>query len=109
VAWTEQRRGGAVVLVQDTPRRARRESYRDVALKLGWNAQALERRCAGTLVQLSPTWGKRAYPILVLTMLIAIVFAVFIKVPTYSSGTAVIVFEGSTAVTASASGTVDKV
>jgi multidrug resistance efflux pump len=63
----------------------------------------------GTLVQLSPTWVKRAYPILVVTMLIAIVFAVFIKVPTYSSGTAVIVFEGSTAVTASASGTVDKV
>src|SRR6185369_43122 len=63
----------------------------------------------GTLVQLSPTWVKRAYPILVATMLIAILFAVFVKVPTYSSGTAVVVFEGSTSVTSSATGTVEKV
>jgi len=63
----------------------------------------------GTLVQLSPTWVKRAYPLLVLTMIAAVVFAVFVKVPTYSTGTAVIVFEGSTSVTASAGGTVDKV
>ncbi|HEU4732161.1 MAG TPA: biotin/lipoyl-binding protein, partial [Kofleriaceae bacterium] len=63
----------------------------------------------GTLVQLSPTWVKRAYPILVVTMLAAIVFAVFIKVPTYSTGSAVIVFEGSTSVTAPLGGTVDKV
>ncbi|HET7503780.1 MAG TPA: biotin/lipoyl-binding protein [Kofleriaceae bacterium] len=63
----------------------------------------------GTLVQLSPNWVKRAYPILVVTMLAAIVFAVFIKVPTYSTGTAVVLFEGSTSVTASLGGTVDKV
>lgn len=63
----------------------------------------------GTLVQLSPTWVKRAYPLLVLSMLGAIVFAIFVKVSTYSTGTAVIVFEGSTSVTASAGGTVDKV
>jgi multidrug resistance efflux pump len=63
----------------------------------------------GTLVQLSPTWVKRAYPLLVITMLVAIGFAIFVKVPTYSSGTAVIVFEGSTSITASAGGTVDKV
>jgi multidrug resistance efflux pump len=63
----------------------------------------------GTLVQLSPTWVKRAYPILVVTMLIAILFAVFVKVPTYSSGTAVVMFEGSTSVTSSATGTVEKV
>jgi membrane fusion protein (multidrug efflux system) len=63
----------------------------------------------GTLVQLSPDWVKRAYPILVVAMVIAIGFAVFIRVPTYSSGTAVVVFEGSTSVTATASGTVEKV
>jgi multidrug resistance efflux pump len=63
----------------------------------------------GTLVHLSPAWVKRAYPLLLITMIIAIVFAVFVKVPTYSSGTAVIVFEGSTSVTATAGGTVDKV
>jgi multidrug resistance efflux pump len=63
----------------------------------------------GTLVHLSPTWVKRAYPLLVLIMLIAIVFAILVKVPTYSAGTAVIVFEGSTSVTATAGGTVQKV
>jgi multidrug resistance efflux pump len=63
----------------------------------------------GTLVQLSPTWVKRAYPLLLITMIAAIAFAVFIRVPTYSSGTAVIVFEGSMSVTASAGGTVEKV
>ncbi|HEY0483193.1 MAG TPA: HlyD family efflux transporter periplasmic adaptor subunit [Kofleriaceae bacterium] len=63
----------------------------------------------GQLVQLSPAWVKRAYPILVVALLAAIGFAVFVKVPTYSTGTAVVVFEGSTSVTATASGTVDKV
>ncbi|HEX2686138.1 MAG TPA: HlyD family efflux transporter periplasmic adaptor subunit [Kofleriaceae bacterium] len=63
----------------------------------------------GSLVQLSPAWVRRAYPILVAAMLIAIAFAVLVKVPTYSSGSAVIVFEGSTSVTATAGGTVDKV
>jgi multidrug resistance efflux pump len=63
----------------------------------------------GTLVQLSPTWVKRAYPLLVISMLVAIAFAIFVKVSTYSTGTAVIVFEGSTSVTATAGGTVEKV
>lgn len=63
----------------------------------------------GQLVQLSPAWVKRAYPVLIVTLLVAIGFAVFVKVPTYSSGTAVVIFEGSTSVTATASGTVDKV
>ncbi|TMQ16239.1 MAG: HlyD family efflux transporter periplasmic adaptor subunit [Deltaproteobacteria bacterium] len=63
----------------------------------------------GQLVQLSPAWVKRAYPLLIVTILIAIGFAIFVKVPTYSTGTAVVVFEGSTSVTATASGTVEKV
>jgi multidrug resistance efflux pump len=63
----------------------------------------------GTLVNLSPTWVKRAYPLLVISIIVASCFAIFVKVPTYSSGTAVIVFEGSTSVTATAGGTVDKV
>jgi len=63
----------------------------------------------GELVQLSPTWVKRAYPILVVAMLAAVGFAIFIRVPTYSTGTAVVMFEGSTSVTATASGTVDQV
>lgn len=63
----------------------------------------------GELVQLSPTWVRRAYPILVVAMLAAVGFAIFIRVPTYSTGTAVVMFEGSTSVTATASGTVDQV
>jgi biotin carboxyl carrier protein len=63
----------------------------------------------GQLIQLSPAWVKRAYPVLVITLLVACVFAVFVKVPTYSTGTAVVMFEGSTSVTATASGTVGRV
>jgi membrane fusion protein (multidrug efflux system) len=63
----------------------------------------------GELVQLSPGWVKRAYPLLVITIIAAAAFATFVKVPTYSTGTAVIMFEGSTSVTATMGGTVEKV
>jgi membrane fusion protein (multidrug efflux system) len=63
----------------------------------------------GVLVHLSPAWVKRAYPVLIVTLVAAVIFAVFVKVPTYSAGHAVILFEGSTSVTATAGGTVDKV
>lgn len=63
----------------------------------------------GQLVHLSPAWVKRAYPLLLVTILAAVLFAVFIRVPTYSTGTAVIMFEGSTSVTAALGGTVEKV
>ena len=63
----------------------------------------------GQLVQLTPGWVRRAYPMLVVAIAVAIGFAIFIRVPTYSTGTAVVVFEGSTSVTASIGGTVDKV
>jgi membrane fusion protein (multidrug efflux system) len=63
----------------------------------------------GVLVQLSPNWVKRAYPFLVFTIIVAVIFAVFIRVPTYSSGWAVIMFEGSTSVTATMGGLIEKV
>jgi biotin carboxyl carrier protein len=63
----------------------------------------------GQLVNLTPGWVRRAYPMLVAAILIAIGFAIFVKVPTYSTGTAVVVFEGSTSVTAPIAGTVEKV
>jgi biotin carboxyl carrier protein len=63
----------------------------------------------GVLVQLSPAWVKRAYPLLIITIVIASIFAVFVNVPTYSTGSAVIMFEGSTSVTSMVGGTVDKV
>jgi membrane fusion protein (multidrug efflux system) len=63
----------------------------------------------GQLIHLTPGWVRRAYPMLVLAILIALGFAIFVKVPTYSTGTAVVMFEGSTSVTATIGGTVDKV
>jgi membrane fusion protein (multidrug efflux system) len=63
----------------------------------------------GHLVNLTPGWVRRAYPMLVVTILIALGFAIFVRVPTYSTGTAVVMFEGSTSVTAPFGGTVDKV
>ncbi|HEY6172898.1 MAG TPA: HlyD family efflux transporter periplasmic adaptor subunit, partial [Kofleriaceae bacterium] len=63
----------------------------------------------GQLIQLSPAWVKRAYPLLIITLVVAATFAAFVKVPTYSTGTAVIMFEGSTSVTATAAGTVGRV
>jgi multidrug resistance efflux pump len=63
----------------------------------------------GQLIQLTPGWVRRAYPTLVVAILIALGFAIFIKVPTYATGSAVVVFEGSTSVTATIGGTVDKV
>jgi biotin carboxyl carrier protein len=63
----------------------------------------------GQLVNLTPGWVRRAYPILVVAILIALGFAILVKVPTYSTGTAVVVFEGSTSVTAAIAGTVEKV
>jgi biotin carboxyl carrier protein len=63
----------------------------------------------GQLVNLTPGWVRRAYPMLVLAILVALGFAIFVKVPTYSTGTAVVMFEGSISVTATIGGTVEKV
>lgn len=62
----------------------------------------------GSLVQLSPAWVKRAYPMLVGAIALAFVFALFITVPTYSTGMGLVVLEG-TSITAPAGGTVDQV
>jgi membrane fusion protein (multidrug efflux system) len=63
----------------------------------------------GHLVHLTPSWVRRAYPMLVIAILAGLGYAVFVRVPTYSTGTAVVVFEGSTSVTATIGGTVEKV
>jgi multidrug resistance efflux pump len=62
----------------------------------------------GAVTNLSPVWVKRAYPFLVLTMLVAITASIFITVPTYSTGMAVVIFDGAR-ITAPAAGTADKV
>jgi multidrug resistance efflux pump len=61
----------------------------------------------GHVVHLSPSWVRRAYPILVAAMVIGVVAAVVVTVPTYSTGTAVVIFDG-TPITAPIGGTVDQ-
>jgi multidrug resistance efflux pump len=77
-----------------------------------YRPEALEahrtRGTEGQPIHISPVWVRRAYPMLVITILVAIAFTVFIKVPTYSTGRGLVILDGST-VTAPAMGTVDKV
>lgn len=61
----------------------------------------------GVLVHLSPGWVRRTYPFLLAAIAIALVFTAFIKVPTYSTGQAVMVIDG-TPVTAGLSGNVSQ-
>lgn len=62
----------------------------------------------GQLTELSPGWVRRTYHVLCVLTVLAIVFASWVEVPTYSSGTGVVVFNG-TPVTTPMAGTVDKV
>jgi len=61
----------------------------------------------GQVVQLSPAWVRRTYPILIVTIIVALVAAILVTVPTYSTGTGVVVFNGTPA-TAPIGGTVDQ-
>lgn len=62
----------------------------------------------GVPVNLSPSWVKRTYPLLVATLLIAVFCSIFITVPTYSSGMGVVALQGTT-ITAPTAGTVEQV
>jgi hypothetical protein len=62
----------------------------------------------GVLAELSPKWSRRAYPLLVITMIAALVFGLLVKVPTYTSGPGVVIYPG-THVTAPAAGSVEDV
>ncbi len=77
-----------------------------------YRGEALEahrtRGSEGQLVNLSPGWVKRTYPLLVIALGIALVFSVFVKVPTYSSGQGVVVIDGLPVTTAQP-GTVEHV
>ncbi|MEJ7598768.1 MAG: HlyD family efflux transporter periplasmic adaptor subunit [Kofleriaceae bacterium] len=77
-----------------------------------YRGEALEahrtRGSEGSVTNLSPVWVRRTYPFLVVAMLIGIVAAIFITVPTYSTGMAVVIFDGAR-ITAPAAGTADKV
>jgi membrane fusion protein (multidrug efflux system) len=77
-----------------------------------YRGEALEahrsRGSEGVPVNLTPAWVKRTYPVLLLTLLTAIAIAVFMTVPTYSSGLGIVSLQG-TSVTAPAMGTVDQI
>lgn len=76
--------------------------YRPEALEAHRN-----RGTEGAPIHISPAWVRRAYPLIVLAVIVAALFTIFIKVPTYSTGRGVVVLDGTT-VTAPAMGTVDK-
>jgi multidrug efflux pump subunit AcrA (membrane-fusion protein) len=77
--------------------------YRPEALE-----QHRRRGQEGALTELSPGWIRATYRILVGGLVLAVVLAFVIHVPTYSEGTGVTVYPG-TPLTAPAPGTVDKV
>ena len=62
----------------------------------------------GAVAELSPRWVQRAYPMLIITILVASIFGYCVKIPTYSAGAAVVWFEG-TRVSAPVQGPVDKI
>lgn len=62
----------------------------------------------GVVAELSPKWTRRAYPFLLVTMLVAIIAGLVVRVPTYSSGFG-IVRRASTPVTSLAQGNVEAI
>jgi multidrug resistance efflux pump len=62
----------------------------------------------GSLVEISPRWVRRAYPVTVGLVVIALIAAGVARVPTWSAGAAVVTIEGLE-VTAPAQGTVDAI
>lgn len=76
------------------------EGQRDAAAdaKSIYNAEALasqrKRGHEGGLIHLSPRWVRIAYPAAVISVLVAIIFAIIAKVPTYSAGAGVITIAG---------------
>ncbi|MBV8757488.1 MAG: HlyD family efflux transporter periplasmic adaptor subunit [Deltaproteobacteria bacterium] len=62
----------------------------------------------GVVAELSPGWVRRTYYVLGTIMVIAVVFSVVIKVPTYSTGTGVVIYQG-TPVTSPSPGQVEKI
>lgn len=62
----------------------------------------------GVPVHLTPSWVRRTYPFLAIAIVIAVVASVFITVPTYSTGTGVVMFDGAH-IAAPAAGVIEKV
>lgn len=50
----------------------------------------------GVPIQLTPGWVRRTYPILAIAIAIGLVASILLKVPTYSTGTGIVVIPGAT-------------
>ncbi|HEY1814422.1 MAG TPA: HlyD family efflux transporter periplasmic adaptor subunit [Kofleriaceae bacterium] len=63
-----------------------------------YRPEALEhhrkRGTEGVAADLSPRWVRSAYPMLLISVVTAIAFAFFVKIPTYSTGQGIIEYEG---------------
>jgi multidrug resistance efflux pump len=96
------------LVVQHLQRRGEQESDK----KSLYRPEALEshrrRGHEGVVAELSPSWVRRTYWVLLVIIIAAIIFATFVKVPTYSSGTGIVQFDGEK-VTSSTPGTVAEV
>ncbi len=62
----------------------------------------------GVVAELSPRWIKRAYPMLAISMAVALLFGIIIRVPTYTTGFGLIHYAG-TPVTVQANGNIDAI
>jgi len=96
------------LVVQHLQRRTEAEADK----KSLYRPEALEnhrkRGQEGVVTELSPGWVRRTYHVLVAAIIIGLAFATYVEVPTYSTGTGVVIFNG-TPVTSPSPGTVDKV
>ncbi len=91
---------------------AQRRNEAEADKKSLYRPEALEnhrrRGQEGSLTELSPGWVRRTYHVLVAAIVVAIAAAVLVHVPTYSSGTGTVMFDG-TPITSPAPGTVDRI
>jgi membrane fusion protein, multidrug efflux system len=55
----------------------------------------------GVITELSPKWIRRAYPMLIGAIIIAMIFGIVIRVPTYSTGFGIVHYPGTPVVTLS--------
>jgi hypothetical protein len=53
----------------------------------------------GVVTELSPKWIKRAYPLLIGAIILAFIFGIVVRVPTYSSGFGMVHYPGTPVVT----------
>ncbi|MEO8839992.1 MAG: HlyD family efflux transporter periplasmic adaptor subunit [Kofleriaceae bacterium] len=53
----------------------------------------------GVVTELSPTWIRRAYPVLIGAIIVAMIFGIVVRVPTYSTGFGMIHYPGTPVVT----------